>query len=289
MGHTRLERWTKYLFVLPGTVWVLVLTIFPLLYSLWMSFHNYRIGKPMEWVGLANYAKAFHDYAFWGAAWVTVLFVIASVILTVSFGFLLALLSNQQLRRIQFFRTSYLIPLFTSSAAMGYLFITVFANPGGPVNQMLAALGLSKINILASTRWSFWAITAVDVWQWTPFAFLVLLARLQTLPQDVYEAVSLETRSGWQVFRHVTWPLTLPTLLTVLILRVVEAFKVIDIPFTLTNGGPGILTRTYSFFIYKVGLRDYNLGYASALSFILLAAILILAIVFFRQTREIQD
>ena len=130
------------------------------------------------------------------------------------------------------------------------------------------------------------AIVLVDIWQWTPFCFLVLLAGLSSLPEEIYEAAVLDTSSGWDTFRFITLPLLAPVLFTVTMLRMVEAFKMLDIPFSMTNGGPGAATQTISFYVYLTGLRNFNQGYASAMAYLLLIAMMVIATIFFRRMRQ---
>jgi multiple sugar transport system permease protein len=277
----------KYFFVLPGILWVLAFTIFPLLYSLRNSFYFNRMGSPERFVGLQNFARAFGDYRFWGAVEVTVIFVVASVLLTVTLGLGLALLFNRPMLGRGFFRSLFTMPMFTAPIALGYLGLTIFHEEVGAINTILRAL-----NVVDLPRWfsDIWAarlaIVLVDVWQWTPFCFLVLLAGLQSLPEEIYEAAVLDTTSGWDLFRYITLPLIAPVLITVTSLRLVEAFKVLDLPFSMTSGGPGSATQTYSFYIYLTGLRNFNTGYASALAYILLLIMLIFSIGFFTQLRK---
>jgi multiple sugar transport system permease protein len=129
----------------------------------------------------------------------------------------------------------------------------------------------------------------VDVWQWTPFCFLVLLAGLQSLPDEVYEAATLDTSSGWDVFRYITLPLLTPVIFTVSILRLVESFKMLDIPFGMTSGGPGSATQTLSYYIYMTGLRSSNYGYASAIAYILLIILFMISLSFFSRLRKIYE
>ncbi len=277
----------KYLFVLPGILWVFFFTIFPLLYSLRLSFHRARLGQAQEFVGLDNYLRAFDDYRFWNSLGVTLLFVVASVTLTVLLGLGLALLFNREMRGQRIFRSIFTLPLFTSAVAVGYLGLTIFHEEVGPVNTVLRTLGMVNAPQWFSSVWlARLAIILVDVWIWTPFCFLVLLAGLQSLPEEVYEAAHLDTSSGWDLFRFITLPLLAPILLTVIILRLVETFKVLDIPFSMTSGGPGAATQTYSFYVYIVGLRNFNTGYASALAYILLLIMMVIAIVFFNRLRQ---
>lgn len=277
----------KYFFVLPGILWVLTFTIFPLLYSLRLSFFKARLGRPEKFIGLQNYVDAFKDYRFWDAMEVTLIFVIASTTITVLGGLGLAILFNREMRGQRVFRSLFTMPIFTSAIAVGYLGLTIFHEQVGAVNTVLIALGMTNPPAWFSNVWlARLAVILVDTWQWTPFCFLVLLAGLQAMPEEVYEAGRLDTSSEWDIFRFITLPLIAPILLTVTMLRLVETFKMLDIPFSLTSGGPGAATQTYSFFVYLVGLRNFNQGYASALAYILLAIMMMITIFFFNRMRK---
>ncbi len=276
----------KYLFVLPGIIWVLSFTIFPLLYSLRLSFMQAKMGTPSRFIGLDNYLRAFRDYRVLNSASVTLFLVVCSVTSTVLFGLGLALLFHRPMRGQKIFRALFTMPMFTAPIALGYLGLTIFHERVGAVNTVLAALGVEHLPQWFSAIWpARTTIVLVDMWQWTPFCFLVLLAGLQSLPDEVYEAAVLDTASGWDTFRFVTLPLLSPVLFTVTILRLVEAFKVLDIPFSMTSGGPGAATQTYSFYIYLTGLRNFNQGYASALAYLLLIVMMIIATFFFSHMR----
>jgi multiple sugar transport system permease protein len=280
----------KWLFVGPGIVWVLAFTIFPLLYSLRLAFMRARLGQPQTFIGLQNFGRAFSDYRFWDSLKVTVLFALASVILTVSLGLVLALLFNRPMRGQRVFRSLFTMPLFAAPIAMGYLGLTIFHEQVGAVNTVLRALGMVTLPPWFSNIWlARLTIVLVDVWQWTPFCFLVLLAGLQGLPDEIYEAAALDSSSGWDIFRFVTLPLLTPVLFTVSMLRLVEAFKILDIPFSMTNGGPGAATQTLSFYIYLTGLRNFNAGYASALAYLLLLMVFIISLSFFNRLRQIYE
>ena len=278
---------TKLLFVVPGIAWVLIFTIFPLLYSLRLSFYQAKMGTPMRFIGLQNYVRAFSDYRWTNAVFVTLFFVFCSVLLTVSLGLGLAMLFNRPIRGQRVFRSLFTIPMFTAPVALGYLGLTMFHEEVGAINTILRALGMLHLPAWFSNVWmARWAIVIVDVWQWTPFCFLVLLAGLAALPEEVYEAAVMDTASGWLIFRYITLPLLCPVLFTVIILRIVEAFKVLDIPFSMTSGGPGAATQTISFYIYLTGLRNFNQGYASALAYLLLIAMVVIATAHFRRMRH---
>ncbi len=284
----------KYFFVGPGILWVLLFTIFPLLYSFRLSFFHARLGQAQRFIWLDNFGRAFTDYRFWSVLKVTLLFVVCNVTLTVVIGLVLALLVNRPLRKPltgqRYIRSALAMPLFTAPIALGYLGLTIFHEEVGAVNTVLRVLGVLDLPAWFSDPWlARLAISIVDVWQWTPFCFLVLLAGLQSQPDEIYEAAALETSSAWRMFRYITLPLLGPVLFTVTILRVVETFKILDIPFSMTSGGPGMATQTYSFYVYLTGLRNFNIGYASALAYILLAIMLPISLFLFRRLRQIYD
>lgn len=280
----------KWLFVGPGIIWVLAFTMFPLLYSLRLSFMRARLGQAQTWNGLKNYARAFTDYRFWDTLEVTVLFVVASVVLTVSLGMGLALLFNRSIRGQRIFRSLFTMPMFTAPIALGYLGLTIFHEQIGAVNTVLKALGMVNLPPWFSGVWlARLAIVLVDIWQWTPFCFLVLLAGLQALPDEIYEAAVLDSSSAWDTFRYITLPLLTPVLFTVTMLRTVEAFKILDLVFAMTSGGPGAATQTYSFYIYLTGLRNFNAGYASALAYLLLFFMVAVGIFFFNRMRRLYE
>ncbi len=277
----------KYLFVVPGILWVLAFTIFPLLYSLRLSFFRARMGRPQTFIGLQNYIDAFHDYRFWDSMAVTLIFVVACVTFTVVVGLGLAILFNREMRGQRLFRSLFTMPLFTSAIAVGYLGLTIFHEQVGAVNSVLISLGVAHPPAWFSNIWlARLAVVLVFTWQWTPFSFLVLLAGLQSLPEEIYEAARLDSSSGVDLFRYITLPLIAPILLTVTILQIIETFKMLDIPFSLTSGGPGAATQTYSFYVYLVGLRNFNHGYASALAYILLIIMMMVSLSFFNRMRN---
>ncbi len=265
----------------PGVLWVFVFTVFPLAYTLYMSF-NYSSLSGNRFAGFDNFVQLWSDYRFWTALGFTLRFVAGSVVSTVVLGLVLALALNRGLRGTRAFRALSILPMFAAPIALGYLGLTIFYEQGGPINNVLAGLGLQAVPWLSSGKWAFWSVLAVDVWQWTPFVFLVVLAALQSVPPELIEVTRLETSSDWVVFRKITLPLISAPLGTVIILRIVEAFKVFDIPFTLTNGGPGIATRSLTYDVYTTGLRNQDFGYSASLAVVMLILIMIVAIIFYR-------
>jgi multiple sugar transport system permease protein len=311
-------RWTssvRLVFLLPAVVWVLAFTVFPLGYSLYLAFFKIESkvevtrekvpvldeqGEPVlsssgqprtrsvvhknqvttaEFVGAFNFQRLLDDPQVASAIWVTAVFVLIAVPGELALGFLLALLFNQRLLARPALRTIMILPIFATPLAVGYLFFTIFYEEGGP-------LGFLGIPFLSNPSWALFSIILVDVWQWTPFCFLVFLAALQGVPDELYEAARIDGASNLDMLLRVLLPLLQPTILIVLLLRLAEAIKLFDVPFALTGGGPGIATQSYSFLAFRVGLRYFDLGYASAMAYVLLIVVMIIVTLFFRRLRE---
>jgi len=273
----------KLIFILPAALWVLAFTIFPLFYGLRLSLYNVKIGFPDEFIGLKNYISFFTDNYAFNAVIVTLIFVIVGVAIEMTLGMLIALLFNRPLPIRGFLRTIMTTPLFATPIAVGFLFFTIFYEEGGLINGLINI----KIPWLSRANWALFSVILVDVWQWTPFCFLIFLAALQGVPDDYYEAARLETKSGWNIFRYVVFPILQPTIILVLLLRGTEAFKIFDIPFTLTTGGPGTATQGLTMYAYRVGMRFFNFGYSSAISFLLFIIVMVFITVMFKRIRQI--
>jgi|AMZC01.1.fsa_nt_AMZC01001803.1_13 multiple sugar transport system permease protein len=276
-------------FLLPGVVWVLCFTLFPLLYSLGLSFTDKRIGRrprPVQFIGFENYADIFSDNRVSEVLEMTVFIVLGSVLLTVVLGILVAWLFNHDIPGLRVFRAILTLPIFAAPIALGQLGMILFNEQSGPVNQMLRAIGAGTVYWITDPWSARFAVLIVDVWQWTPFVFIIVLAAMQSIPDELYEAARLDTSSAWTLFRKVTFPLILPAIGTVTMLRLVETFKILDIPYTLTGGGPGVSTQTYSYYIYLTGLRHFDMGYASALAYLLVVVAIIVSSIFFWRVRE---
>jgi multiple sugar transport system permease protein len=272
----------KFMFLLPAALWVFGFTMFPLFYGLYMSFFNVKIGSPNVFIGLGNYLHFFKDRYAKNSVIITVIFVLSGVVVEMFLGMLFALLFNRKMPLRGFLRTLMTMPLFATPIAVGFLFFTIFYEEGGLINGLLHI----KVPWLSTPYWALVSIIIVDIWQWTPFCFLIFLAVLQGIPDDYYEAAMLETKSSLRVFRGVTLPLIQPTIILVLLLRVTESFKVFDIPFTLTTGGPGVATQVLTMYAYRVGMRFFNFGYSSTISFILFVIIMAIITVVFRKIRQ---
>ncbi len=272
----------KLLFLLPAAAWVLVWTIFPFFYGLWLSLFHIDFGGEDRFIGMGNFERFFSDRNALNAVKITFLFVLGSVTVQVILGLLLALAANRPLPLRGLVRTMLILPLFATPVAVGFLFFTIFYEEGGLVNGLLRI----KVPWLSSPGYALIAIIIADTWQWISFCFLILLAGLQSIPDDVYEAAALETRNRWKIFWHITFPYLQPTLVLVILLRITEAFKVFAIPYTLTRGGPGNATLVLPMYAYRAGMRFFDFGYASAISFMAFVLVMLFIIFLLRSIRQ---
>jgi multiple sugar transport system permease protein len=312
-------RWSsriKLVFLLPAVLWVLVFTVFPLGYSLFISFHNVdrkvvvtgretvpvldAAGKPVlksdgkprtrtvvnreltttySWIGFDNFARAFRDAELKDSVRITTIYVVSVVTTEIVLGLLLAFLFNRRIYARGFLRSIVILPIFATPFAVGYLFFTIYYEVGGP----LEFLGVPW---LSDPRWALVSIILVDVWQWTPFCFLVFLAAMQGIPDELLESARLDTNSSWSLWVEVILPLLKPVIVIVLLLRLAEAIKLFDVVAALTKGGPGTATQAYTLLAFTRGFKLNDFGYASAMAYMLLIVVMIIVTLFFRQLRK---
>lgn len=276
----------KYFFLMPGVIWVLAFTLFPLLYSLYLSLTNARLGRDTQFIGFQNYINLFSDQKAGEVALVSAFLTIGSVTLTMLFGTFIAWLFNHDVPGLKALRAILTMPLFAAPIALGYMGVVIFNEQHGPINNVIASLGGTPISWITAPWPARFAVLITDTWQWTPFVFIVALAAMQGIPEELYEAARLDTNSAWSIFRQITYPLIAPALGTVALLRLVETFKILDVPLTLTAGGPGQASQTYSFYAYLQGLRSpFQQGYASAMAYLVVILCIIISSIYFARVR----
>lgn len=284
----RRELLLPYLLVAPALAVLLALSIYPLLYSIAVSLQQ-ETASGIVWT-LAHFKRLATDNFFLTAMVHTFVYAIAALTCEFVLGLGLALLLNGQIRGRGLFRATLLVPMMLPTVVVGVVW-RLMLNPNfGAINGTLKQLGVNTENLTwtASPRLAFLAVVVVDVWQWTPFVFLVLLAGLQAIPLEPYEAALIDGSSRWQTFRHVTLPLLKPAILIVLLLRTMDLLRVFDQIFILTEGGPGFATEMISLYIYRTAFRFFDFGYAAAMSFVLLALTNVISVVYIRflQSKE---
>jgi multiple sugar transport system permease protein len=261
---------------------LLALSIYPLIYSIKVSFQT-GAGQAARW-SMSNFVRLASDGFFFSALGHT--FVYAAVALTIEFifGLGLAVLVDQPMRGRSFFRSALLIPMMIPSVVVGVVWRLMLNPDFGAINGTLkaAGVGTESLTWTASPYLALASVIGVDIWQWTPFMFLVLLAGLQAIPQEPYEAALIDGSSRWQTFRHITLPLLKPAILIALLLRTIDLLRVFDQIFILTEGGPGFSTETISLYIYRTAFRFADFGYAAAMSFVLLILTNVVSTVYIR-------
>ena len=267
----------RHLFIWPAVLIVLLVTLFPLVYSLTISFQTMRLVPPTppRFVWFDNYANLLSELRFWQVLGNTTLIVVVSVALQYVIGFALALALHAKVPGERLFRVSFLFPMLMAPVAVALIWRMLLHSTLGPVNDMFTAIGLPNLPFLTNSIMAKLSIIIVEVWQWTPFVILLMLAGLQSLPTSIYEAAELDDATPWQQFWGLTFPLLLPLSAAVVFIRLIEGFKIMDTVFVLTGGGPGISTETLTLYAYQEGLKKFNLGYTSALSFTFLIAVII--------------
>ena len=268
------DRHFKWLLVAPAVLLILALSVYPLLFSLVVSFINYDFQVPGHaFVGLKNFARVVNDpVARWSLA-VTAILSGASVAIEFGLGLVLALSMVRDFRGRGLIMSILIVPLFISPVIVGQVWALLLQRPFGPTNYILSQiLGFDvTISWLTQAPWNFFALILADVWQWTPFMFVILLAGLTSIPPNLYEAAELDGVSAWQVFRFVTVPHIAPMMLLALTFRLLDAIRMFDTIFIMTGGGPGTQTYTASYYLYTVGFTQFHLSQATAGSWIFLA------------------
>jgi multiple sugar transport system permease protein len=271
-----------YLIFLGPTLLILaVMLAFPTVYVLITSFREFRLTDPTAgrpFVGFENYKTLLTTPAFFSALWKSILFTVASVALTCGLGMAIALLLNRRdVRGAGITRIMILVPLILTPLVIGAVYRFMLERDNGIINEFLALIGLERIPFLANSTWAMISVILVDVWQWTPFAVLVLLAGLESLPQLPFEAARIDGASRWAEFRYITLPLLAPVIAVVLLIRTMDAFREFDKIFIMTGGGPGSATETLPIFLYRAGFQDFNMGFSAATGVIMLIIVTVVS------------
>ncbi|WP_247028916.1 carbohydrate ABC transporter permease [Ancylobacter crimeensis] len=280
-------RWTPFWFLAPAVLTLFVIGIYPTIFALVTSFRQYNIARPREgfpFVGFDNYINVLSDSTFWASLLLTARFYITVLPIQLVLGLIIALLLHKPglglLKSLA--RVVLVVPLATTYAVVGLIGRLIFNREFGVANQFLDVVGIGGIDWLGSQGGAFAAIVIMDVWQWTPFCALILLAGLSMVPGEIEEAARLETRSKLAMLRYVQLPFLLPSLTAILIMRSADVLKLFDMVFVMTRGGPGSATDLVSIYIQRVGFRIFDLGTASAQAILLLILTILISRLYIR-------
>ncbi|WP_142427449.1 carbohydrate ABC transporter permease [Enterococcus durans] len=275
-----------YLFILVPVSLLLIFGIFPILMALYFSFTDYNIIEPANWRGFANFQKIFQDEFFFVSLRNTLVYTFLYVPLGLIVALGTAILLNKKVKVTNLFRTFFYLPVLCSTVATATIWYWLLNPQYGLLNQLLRLIGIDGPAWLYSSNWAMTAIVIMSVWMTFGGNMMIFLAGLQGINPALYEAADIEGASSWQKFRHITWPQLSKTTFLVTTQLIIGAFQVFDQAYMLTKGGPGNSTITLVYYIYNKGFGGLEMGYASALSFILFLIIFVFSLVNMKLTNK---
>ncbi|MCH9853763.1 MAG: sugar ABC transporter permease [Alphaproteobacteria bacterium] len=266
------------LFILPAFIYLLLITIIPTIMLLRYAFSDWEIGDfgGIQYVGFETFQQVLANPITVDNFRATIVFVVSAVVIELILGLLIALALVKNFRGATLIRTLMIAPVISVPIGVGFIWRYILHPDLGVMNWAMAKFGLPYIQWFGAKPWAMWSVVIADIWQWTPFVMLILLAGLVTIPQSLYEAAEMDGATKFQQFIHVTLPLLLPTIIVATILRFIWAMKSFDTIFAMTRGGPGTYTSILNFEIYKEAFQKFHTSYAAALSVLLLIVVIIM-------------
>ena len=283
---SRINRMTPYLFLAPAALVLVVALLYPIGFMIYASFLDWRPSQYIseaEFVGLRNYINLFSDEAFLESFGVTLRFAAIVVTLEMALGVGLALLLDRKLRGMAALRTIFILPMMIAPVVVGLVWRYMFHATYGTFNRFLESIGLPSIDWLGQNP--LLSVIIADIWQWTPFIFILSLAALQSLPRSTLEAARIDGATAWQQVIHIKLPLMAPVLFVTMLLRLIDAFKVLEVILVMTGGGPGLSTEILALRIARTAREFRELGEAAAMSNYLLLLLMFLSLCMFVFTR----
>ncbi len=279
---TRTPRWiVGYLFVAPAVLLMGAGLIYPVVQGLMLSMQDWAVGTPIssaEFIGANNYLRMLSDDNVKESMWVTFKFGFFTIIIEMTLGVALALLLEKPIRGASIFRTIFIMPLMISPVVVGLVWRYLYDARAGWINHYLELAGLEPLIWLGEPHLAFFAIVFTDIWQWTPFVFIIVIAGLQALPSEVIEAARIDGANTWQQIFLVKLPMIRSVLIIALLLRIIDVFKGLEVMLIMTEGGPGLATELLSLHIYKTAFDAQQPGYAAAISVLLLMIVFALSL-----------
>lgn len=274
-----------YSFIAPNFIGFTVFTLGPMLFAFALAFMKWDGNNPIEFIGLQNFTKMLEDIRFKAALKNTIIYSIATVPMTLVCGLILAIILNQGIKFKNFFRAVSFFPYVASLVAVASVWNMLFSPANGPVNMVLARLGVAMEDLprwAADKDWAMITVILFSVWKTMGYYMVIYLAGLQSIPSELYEAAFIDGAKSWQKFKNVTWPMLRPTTFFVVIILTINCFKVYDQIYMITQGGPGTSTLVLVYHIYETAFLSWDLGYASAVAMVLFVLVLVITIIQFR-------
>lgn len=286
MQTSTLNRLTPYIFLAPAAVTMIIALLYPLLYMIYGSFRAWDPSQKLaetEFVGLKNYITLINDPNFIESLTVTLIFAVSVVSVEMVVGVGLALLLDRNIRGMSLLRTLFILPMMIAPVVVGLMWRYMYHPTVGTFNRTLKSLGFDGVDWLG--QHALLSVIIADIWQWTPFIFILSLAALQSLPQSALEASRIDGASGWQQVWHIKLPLMMPVLIVTCLLRLIDAFKVLEVILVMTEGGPGLSTEILALRISRTATEFRELGVAAAMSNYLLILLLVLTAFMFAYSK----
>jgi multiple sugar transport system permease protein len=267
-----------WLFSLPAVVLVLGVIVFPWLFTLYMSTQDWKIGGGTDFLGLQNYAELFRDARFIESMGHTAYFTILAVVLPIIFGTAAALVFHREFPFRGLLRTIFVMPMMATPVAVALVWTMMFHPQLGVLNYLLSLVGIGPQSWVYDPNTVIPTLILVEVWHWTPLVMLIVLGGLAGLPREPYESALIDGANAWHMFRHITLPLVWPFIMVAIVIRTIDALKVFDTIFVITQGGPGTASETLNIFLYLQAFQFYKIGYASAVVVIFFVIIIMLSL-----------
>lgn len=271
-----IEKNIKWIFPLPAAIFIVVMMVFPILYTFFVSFTDWNMssGGTANFIGLGNYVAMFQEPRFYNAFWLTLYFTVLAVSVETVLGVIIALILDREFRGKNLAKLILLLPMVATPVAVGLCWTLFYEPTIGLGNYALKLLGLPTSKWLASKLAVIPSLALVDIWQWTPMISLIVMAGLASLPTEPYEAALVDGATRWQTLRRITLPLLRPTILIAMVLRSIDALKTYDIIYVMTAGGPGFASETLNIYAYNLGFGYFRFGAASSALVALFAIVL---------------
>jgi len=288
----RTARWVPFFYVGPAVLLMAAACLYPVLTAFQLAGYEWSMGTPWEsaqWVGWDNFRLAFGNERVWSSLWTTLLFAAVCVSAEMALGIALALALEHKVRGMAFFRTLFILPMMIAPIAVGLVWRYMFDAQFGPINAALVMVGLEPKTWLADPTLAFAAIVIADIWQWTPFVFIMMIAALANVDSSVIEASRIDGAGWWQMTFRVKLPMIMHVIAITLMMRLIDAFRVLEVVYVLTFGGPGDSTEILSLHIYKTAFVGQQLGVASAISVLLLVVVALLSWGALRLSNPLKD
>lgn len=277
-----IDRNTKWILTLPLIFFILLMVAYPLYYTVDLSLHSSSMSlvKPPKFVGFKNYTKLFESTKFWTSCGHTLLFAGVCLVVQTIVGLSIALLLNRKFKGQSFVRTLFILPVVATPVAVAMVWKMIYDPALGIINMLMKQAGMPAFAFLGERSSALWALMLIEIWQNTPVVMLICLGGLSAIPTDSLEAARIDGASSWQVLRKITLPLLSPTILTAMMLRLIDVLKAYDIIYSTTQGGPGTSTTTVNVLIYKQAFENFKFGEASATIMVFFVVLIIIAVAF---------